>query len=140
MYFPSLAGVGAATALLGWHWVRPVAQNFRSQSCLPESAATQTTCNRFSGSPLEAVTNTRPATTIGPERPRPGKLAFQATFCPVSPSHSSGGWLPSAMLAPRGPRNSAQSAPADAMAINTTHHAPIIRAAWLIAGLLLSIS
>ena len=44
---PSVTGVGAAMLVLGWHRVEPVAQNWRSQSFLPDFSSKQRTCSRF---------------------------------------------------------------------------------------------
>ena len=117
---PSLAGVLAATELVGWHIVRPVAQNCRSQSTAPVLASMHTTCNRSWLKPLAEVTITLPATRIGLETPRPGRAVFQATLCSMPASslaRSTGGAALVATERLSEPRKCSQSAPA----VSVTH-------------------
>jgi hypothetical protein len=66
--------------------------------------------------PLELVTTTRPATTIGPETPLPGSGAFQATFSSLL--HDAGTSLSIAKPAFSLPRNCNQSAPQQVLSRN----------------------
>ena len=106
--WPSLAGVGAATQVLDWQSVRPVAQNWRSQSFDPSVALKQMTCSRCCFRPLQQVTNTRSPMIIGLESPLPGNSAFQARSLLVSSVIGT----PDSSETPlhKGPRNCGQSA------------------------------
>jgi hypothetical protein len=77
---PLLAGVLLATAPYGLQIVLPVAQSCRSHRRSPVPASNDSTWSRSCLGPLEQVTMTCPATTMGEAGPRPGSGTFQATF------------------------------------------------------------
>ena len=98
---PSVQGVGAATLVLEWHIVRPVAHTRRSQRSFPVWASRQSRCNRSWEVPALAVTKTLPSTTTAPDRPRPGR---ETDHFLVAADSSTGKTPAGTRLLPLGPR------------------------------------